>query len=141
MSIETRFWTKVARTGNACECWEWTASKDRHGYGQFMLKDKDLWRAHRVSYILTHGEIPAGLDLDHVCRNRSCVNPAHLEPVTRSENLRRGDHRWRDAKTCIRGHEFIVRPGAKQRICLECEREASRRKRARRAALRISSNF
>ena len=71
-------------------CWLWTASIAKTGYGKFAIT-RSVWQeAHRVSYELYVGEIPAGLYVDHLCRQRSCVNPHHLELVTPGENVRRG---------------------------------------------------
>jgi hypothetical protein len=77
------------------ECWLYGGVMDGHGYGQIFVGSRRLGtnrlhKAHRASYELFIGAIPKGLDLDHLCRRRSCINPLHLEPVTRSENLRRG---------------------------------------------------
>lgn len=87
-TIEERFWSKVEKTD---DCWLWKAYILKNGYGQFRIDNRTLIVAHRYSYILTKGEIGAGLDLDHLCRVRHCVNPAHLEPVTRQENIVRGN--------------------------------------------------
>jgi hypothetical protein len=73
----------------ASGCWLWQRSKDRHGYGQ-VRKDGRLVYAHRRAFERHVGPIPKGLYIDHLCRNPACVNPAHLEPVTHGENLRRG---------------------------------------------------
>lgn len=71
-------------------CWDWTGTKTDDGYGR-VHTDAGMRVAHRVIYELLVGEIPEGHDLDHLCRNRACCNPQHLEPVTRRENLLRGD--------------------------------------------------
>jgi len=84
------------------DCWEWTAGRDRHGYGQLKISSagrKTTARAHRVVYEIVRGPIPEGLTLDHLCRNRGCVNPSHLEPVTIGDNIRRGETgMWRHGK-------------------------------------------
>lgn len=90
--VAPRFWSKVLK-GAASVCWPWLAALQSGGYGLFWVKRGDRWRgttAHRVAYELTHGSAPDGLEIDHLCRNRRCCNPAHLEAVTRIENQRRG---------------------------------------------------
>lgn len=92
-SLEHRFWLKVERRGPD-ECWPWRANENGHGYGILFVKKvagMPTWvYAHRLAYEIAHGSIPDGLTINHLCRIRSCVNPAHLEPVTGAENTRRG---------------------------------------------------
>lgn len=85
---EARFWSRVEPTGF---CWNWTGNPDKDGYASTALAGKRLL-VHRIAYTLLVGEIPKGLTLDHLCRNKLCVNPDHLEPVTGAENVRR---HWR----------------------------------------------
>lgn len=131
MRVEERFWAKVDKSDG---CWVWTAGISSGGYGSFWLDGKNR-RAHRVAYELTVGPVPQGLQLDHLCRNRRCVRPDHLEPVTCGENIRRGDTgknsgRHNATKThCPQGHPYeggnpIVSEG--RRRCRECGRIRSR---------------
>lgn len=93
-------------------CVEWEGGKDRDGYGQISATvrgRRTTLRAHRVSYEKHIGPIPVGLTLDHLCRNRGCVNPKHLEPVTNRENVLRGQGpaAVNARRThCVHGHEF-----------------------------------
>lgn len=125
-------------------CWLWTGTVNPGGYGCVGFHKKTRG-AHKVSYLLKHGTIPDGMDLDHLCRVRSCVNPDHLEPVTRSENLRRGeagDNLARAAlsKThCPAGHPYsgtnlYICPRG-HRDCVTCQRQRVRDWRARSASL------
>ena len=85
--IQERLWKKVNKTNT---CWLWTASLDTKGYGQFANPSSPKGTpAHKSVYELLISKVPKGLELDHLCRNKSCVNPEHLEVVTRLENLRR----------------------------------------------------
>ena len=109
-------------------CWEWGGYISPLGYGKFNANRRQVM-AHRYSYLRYVGEIPDGLTIDHLCRNRSCVNPAHLEPVTQRENVMRGlapaSINSRKA-TCKNGHPFdaIWRsgPGRIVRACRVCRR-------------------
>lgn len=135
------FWHKVDRTG---ECWLWTGRGDAGGYGRVHYDGRDGY-AHRLAYELLVGAIPDGLVIDHLCRVRNCVNPAHLEVVTQRENILRSDGAGavNARKThCKRGHEFTpentirIAQGRNCRTCLRMlQREWARK---RRAAIRQS---
>lgn len=71
-------------------CWNWPGARTRKGYGQIRLAEGRTSYTHRESYMAFVGPIPEGLEIDHLCRNRGCFNPDHLEPVTPGENARRG---------------------------------------------------
>lgn len=130
-AIEARFWPKVEKTDG---CWNWRASTFRNGYGQFHNPGSTL--AHRFSHELHRGPIPEGLVIDHLCRNRRCVNPKHLEPVSQAVNLQRGLtlNAAESAMThCLRGHEFTALNTylyRGRRSCRTCRREAARGRRA-----------
>ena len=81
-----RFWDKVDVKGPD-DCWEWQASQFRAGYGQFKFDGRNQ-QAHRVAYLLETGEIPEGMAVAHLCHNKRCCNPAHLEAQTYQENQR-----------------------------------------------------
>lgn len=84
--LSARFWAKVHVLPNGC--WEWTAYRSRKGYGLF-----GQTAAHLVAFRALIGAVAPGLELDHLCRNRACANPCHLEPVPHAENVRRGLHK------------------------------------------------
>ena len=139
-SVSDRFWAKVNKATSS-GCWEWTAGKHQD-YGVFGISSTHLVKAHRFAYEEIVGPIPEGLILDHLCRNRSCVNPAHLEPVTNKENVLRGEGiaAKNAVKThCKHGHEFteentyITYRG--DRSCRTCQRSWNRKRR-----LRIKNN-
>ena len=122
-----RFWRQVDRTPT---CWLWIGAVNPNGYGSFSWHGRQQG-AHRVAYRMEVGEIHAGLTIDHLCRVRACVNPAHLEPVTSWENTSRGQSisAVNARKThCSRGHRLGSRrfsrgPGRSPvRQCLVCVR-------------------
>lgn len=132
MKTDERFWSKVAG-GDVDTCWIWQASASSNGYGRFGMPGKACGYvlAHRWAYESLRVEIPAGLVLDHLCRNTLCVNPWHLEPVTKQVNALRG-RLWEAEKThCVNGHPFdesntrITKKG--HRACRACAAEAMRR--------------
>ncbi|MBS69355.1 MAG: hypothetical protein CMK98_13615 [Pseudomonas sp.] len=128
-------------------CWIWTAYIRPDGYGSFVTDTRaishEVSLAHRFSYELHFGPIPDGFDIDHLCRVRSCVNPAHLEAVTHAVNCRRGiagavnGDRQRAKTHCPRGHEYnqentyISRKSARE--CRRCRRGAKRASRKKRS--------
>jgi len=132
-----RFWRFVTPTDG---CWEWQGSTLK-GYGRLRGDDGEVVLAHRLSYEMHVGPIPAGLSIDHLCRTPLCVNPAHLEPVTLAENNRRALP-FRPPKArpthCKHGHELtpqntITDPNGSRR-CRECSRRRSREWKRRQSA-------
>jgi len=133
-SLKKRFWAKVVVAQN--HCWEWTGADNGKGYGQFW-DGQQLVPAHRIAFEWLRGEIPEGLELDHLCRNKKCVNPMHLELVTRSENTKRGigpalaAQKQRAKTHCPHGHPYspentyITPVGGRQ--CIICRNARNRR--------------
>lgn len=122
-SERSRFWAKVDRSS---DCWLWTGARGSEGYGRLTLHQR-RFGAHRLAFIWANGAIPDGLVLDHLCRNRLCVRPDHLEPVTVLENTRRGLNGQRTH--CAAGHQLSSdnirmmsgggKPYRQCRICLK----------------------
>ena len=139
VDMAERFWAKVRKTET---CWLWTGCLVG-GYGQFSTIRPKRAKAHRLAYEMLVGPIPSGLTLDHLCRNRACVRPSHLEPVTDEENRRRGNgFAARNARkmACKRGHKFTkentyLRP-EDQRECVKCRLAYHRKHYAKAAAIR-----
>lgn len=127
-------WGRVDKVSSPHGCWLFTGSRDRLGYGRTHVPALGKTQlSHRVAYTLLVGPIPEGLVLDHRCRTPSCVNPAHLEPVTIAENNRRtGPYRAAAVWTqCKNGHEMTpentyVPTGRRYRVCRTCERARNR---------------
>lgn len=123
-SPETRFWSKIKKTKT---CWVWNGTiRASNGYGCLSVNRRNV-SVHRFSYELHRGKIPSGLQIDHLCRIRNCVNPEHLEAVPARINLLRGigvcAQNFRKSK-CLRGHDydrFIVNGVSTHRHCQKCK--------------------
>lgn len=130
---QERFSTRVSVVGG---CWQWTGGTRSTGYGHFWDGRRDV-SAHRWSYEHHVGPVPDGLVLDHLCRNRLCVNPDHLEPVTNRENVLRGDSAHViNGGTCKAGHVMdeentYHRPGTNWTDCRACHRDRQAKRRTK----------
>lgn len=144
---DERFWSKVEKTTDGC--WLWQGGMYSNGYGQFALggTPRRTALAHRMAYEQCVGPIPQGKDLDHLCRVRHCVNPEHLEPVTRSENLLRSPIMGQGNRLethCKQGHErstenvYIVKGTRQCRVCRRATKQALRANPAFRARERLA---
>lgn len=138
-----RFWAKVDRTDN---CWLWTGAIQSRGYGSFGIGDKRTETAHRIAYLTFVGPIPDGLELDHLCLNKRCVRPDHLEAVTAQVNNQRARDNGQTSPSplsrlnaskiaCPAGHFYspdntYTNPQG-HRQCRTCKRESDRRRVAR----------
>lgn len=128
-----RLWSKVRPTGF---CWEWIGATNKHGYGTFHVSTHvGVRAAHRVVYETLVGSVSDDLDMDHLCRNPNCVNPDHLEPVSRSVNILRGLKGFALTGKCRRGHpvtpENIYTSPSGTRVCRECRKERDRKRHER----------
>jgi hypothetical protein len=127
-TVEWRFFTRVRQVG---DCWQWHKT-DPNGYGTLFQR----MLPHRWAYEFLRAAIPDGLELDHLCRNRRCVNPWHLEPVTRRVNAQRGVG---SKEACVNGHPYTEEntyrdPSRGKRGCRMCRQAANHRYAARKAA-------
>jgi hypothetical protein len=151
MPAEDRFWSKVDKAGPLPlhgdvpgRCWQWTAGTIPSGYGSFHVARMRRAASHRYAWENLRGPIPDGLTIDHLCRNKLCVNPDHLEVVSRGENTLRAVDIGapnRSKTHCAKGHEFdqentriIAGRGRRCRTC-DRDRERNRQRRPAEAAL------
>ena len=148
-SIEDKLEDNIEIDSNGC--WIWLKYKSKKGYGQIRYNGR-MRRVHRVSYECYIGNIPVGLTIDHLCKVRACCNPGHLEPVTQSENAKRGDYsnngktnNYHASKThCSNGHEFIesnVYKLKNRRVCLTCRRKVDKARSPRKKKTSANINF
>lgn len=144
-TADERFWSKVQEPFDVHnDCWLWTGALDISGYGRFRVGShsdgtRTERKAHRWAYEFFDGPISAGMLVDHLCRNRKCVNPTHLRLVTPRQNVLEnsiGTAATNAQKTfCLRGHElssnnvYLTPSGARQ--CRECSRQEKQRRRAK----------
>ncbi len=132
-----RFWSRVDHAGDD-DCWLWKGSRTSHGYGSFSISAHTR-TAHRLSWEYINGPIPDGLVIDHLCRVRHCVNPAHMELVSNGENVLRGEGptaRHARLTHCKHGHPFDeqnTRWRNNRRVCIACREDYERRRREERA--------
>lgn len=140
--LPERFWAKVQIAPSGC--WEWTGAKVRDGYGSFRHTFSTL--PHRIAYRFLVGEIPEGYEVDHLCRNTSCCNPAHLEPVTPRVNALRSTNvaaHYAQRTHCKWGHAFTPENTAKvdgTRHCLTCRSHGRLKQTQDRRARTLSKN-
>lgn len=126
-SAAERFWSYTLESSG---CWQWEGPRNADGYGWLRDADRGKVFAHRFAYELLVGPIPEGLTIDHLCRNRACVNPEHMEPVSAVVNVMRGispPARHARATHCPKGHPYsetntYVTPGRGWRQCRQCRR-------------------
>jgi hypothetical protein len=135
-TIESRLFSRV-KVDPETGCHNWTGALSNKKYGS-LWKDGRMQKVHRIVWELKHGEVPNGLELDHLCRNTRCCNTSHLEVVSRSENLRRSPLMDRHShKThCPQGHEYsgdnlAIRKSTGWRTCRTCMRQHNRNWRTR----------
>lgn len=138
-----RFWDQVEVADHPSGCWMWNGCFSKYGYGRFTLGSKldgsfHEVAAHRFSYEEEFGPVPDGLVLDHLCREKACVNPMHLEAVSMAENTRRGLADNASKTECLRGHRYDQQntyfDKSGSRACRACRNARARERRAKAAA-------
>jgi len=127
-------------------CWNWQANRNHKGYGQYKIDGKTV-KAHRFAFEVNRGKIPDGLQLDHLCRNRACVNPEHMEIVTSRENTMRGfgfTSLLAKRTHCKNGHEFTpenTRMRKSARVCRICQRNYRNKSRKKLLQILVIASF
>jgi hypothetical protein len=134
MSDPAARFARLTQRGAPDECWPWQGYIDKKGYGRFRLRSIGTNMAHRAAVVLAGRTIPDGMQVDHLCRVRHCVNPNHLEVVDQRTNMVRGEHplmvRHRENR-CARGHDLAeAYPGRNGRQCRKCATQKARERRA-----------
>lgn len=127
--LPDRFWSKVRVEDGGC--WQWTAALNPDGYGRIRLRRDWSPLAHRALWELLIGPVTYPEELDHLCKNRGCVNPQHLEKVQHAENVRRGrgGENWAEKTHCPQGHPYDdqnTRRYKGSRVCRKCSTDRAR---------------
>ncbi len=126
-SLHYRFLVKIEKQPGPDGCWLWTARVNDDGYGEFRAFAKNV-KAHFYSFVIYKGPVPQGLEIDHECKRRNCVNPRHLRAIPHAKNVIRGEEHYKRQQThCQRGHEFTAANtgyNREKRYCRACSNAA-----------------